>query len=98
MCVDVQKLNLLLTSGEHIDVIYAANYQNIRCLCGKGRLFAFGRSGSQGLSRSSGVRQYGDVGRDACRRESLHGALYVGGMGTLWLPLAGGFEKEVQSS
>ena len=28
MYVDVQKLNLLLTSGEHIDVIYAANYQN----------------------------------------------------------------------
>ena len=88
MYVDVQKLNLLLTSGEHIDVIYAANYQNYAVYAAKDA-FASGRSGSQVSPALQEYRQY-EMG-DATRvgRESLHGALYVGGMGTLWLPFGG---------
>ena len=33
---DIQKLNLLLTSGEKIDLIYTANYQNYAVYAAKG--------------------------------------------------------------
>ncbi len=89
MYVDVKKLNLLLTSGEHIDVIYAANYQNYAVYAAKGRLLPLDDLVPK---VSPALQEYVSTEMaDATRvgRESLHGALYVGGMGTLWLPFGG---------